>query len=60
MDLDLKGKRALVTGGSKGIGRACAEALAREGCEVLVAARPKRSPIGREISTSWSTTPARS
>ncbi len=26
MDLGLKGKRALVTGGSKGIGRACAAA----------------------------------
>lgn len=39
MDLHLKGKRALVTGGSKGIGRACAQALAEEGCEVLIAAR---------------------
>ena len=34
MDLNLKGKRALVTGGSKGIGWASACALADEGCEV--------------------------
>jgi NAD(P)-dependent dehydrogenase (short-subunit alcohol dehydrogenase family) len=39
MDLNLKGKRALVTGGSKGIGRACAEVLAAEGAEVLIASR---------------------
>lgn len=39
MELNLKGKRALVTGGSKGIGWACANALADEGCEVMIAAR---------------------
>ena len=39
MDLNLKGKRALVTGGSKGIGRACAQVLSEEGCAVTIASR---------------------
>ena len=39
MDLQLKGKRAAVLGGTRGIGRAIAETLASEGADVAVCAR---------------------
>ena len=41
MDLGLKGKSALVTASSKGIGKAVAEELASEGCNVAICSRTK-------------------
>ena len=39
MDLGLTGKIALITGGSKGIGLACAQALAAEGARIVICSR---------------------
>ena len=39
MDMGLKGRRAIVCAASKGLGRACATALAREGVDVVITAR---------------------
>src|SRR5437899_8974893 len=41
MDLGLAGKHAIVTGGSRGIGKAIALELAREGVDVAIVARSK-------------------
>jgi NAD(P)-dependent dehydrogenase (short-subunit alcohol dehydrogenase family) len=43
MDLGLQGKRAIVTGGSLGIGKAIARELAREGVDVAIVARTKET-----------------
>lgn len=52
MDLGLQGKRAIVTGGSKGIGKAIARELAREGVDVAIVARSKGDleAAARELS----------
>lgn len=39
MDLGLKGKKAIITGATRGIGRAIAETLGAEGCDIAICAR---------------------
>ena len=40
MDLGIKGKRAIVCASSKGLGLGCAEALAKEGVDLVMNTRP--------------------
>ena len=57
MDLGLSGKSVLVTGGSKGIGLACARTFAEEGCRVHLASRDAErlaqaaKSLGGEVKT---------
>jgi 3-oxoacyl-[acyl-carrier protein] reductase len=54
MDFGIKGRTALVTGGSQGIGRACAAVLAAEGVDVAIAARneARLQAVAEELSSN--------
>jgi 3-oxoacyl-[acyl-carrier protein] reductase len=52
MDLKLKGRKAIISGGSKGIGRAIANQLADEGCSVAICARNKAEVDGAVAALS--------
>jgi 3-oxoacyl-[acyl-carrier protein] reductase len=51
MDLEIRGRVAMVAAASKGLGRAIAEALAREGCRLSICSRSEESidAVSREI-----------
>ncbi len=53
MDLGIKGKRMLVCGGTKGIGRAVANEFAKEGTLVHVVARNDSEKVAKEISEKY-------
>lgn len=61
MDLGLGGKVALVTGASRGIGKAIAAGLAAEGCRVVICAREARAleAVAAEIEAAAGGAPAR-
>ncbi|MGO8917278.1 MAG: SDR family NAD(P)-dependent oxidoreductase [Stellaceae bacterium] len=59
MDLRLRGKKAIVTGGTRGIGRAIAELLAEEGVDVAICARNREqideavAALGKKGIKAW-------
>jgi hypothetical protein len=55
MDLNLSGRKALISGGSKGIGLATASRLVSEGCDVVLAARsqPDLDEAAQKLRSEW-------
>lgn len=61
MDMQLRGKRCLVTGASRGLGRAAAVLLAAEGAEVAIVARRENllDEVGEEIRAAGGSPPVK-
>jgi NAD(P)-dependent dehydrogenase (short-subunit alcohol dehydrogenase family) len=57
-DLELGGLRALVTGGTKGVGQAVVAGLQDAGAKVLTTARPRGKPSGDEMFVAADVTSA--
>ncbi len=53
MDLGIKGKRALIGGGTRGIGRAVAEALASEGVNLEIVARHNSEDVAKDLMNKY-------
>jgi 3-oxoacyl-[acyl-carrier protein] reductase len=53
MDLGIKGKRALIGGGTRGIGRAVAEALASEGVNLEIVARHESEKVAEALAKKY-------
>lgn len=58
MDFNIRGRKALVCGASRGVGRACAELLAKEGANLVLVARDETalSEAAKAISTQYGVT----
>jgi 3-oxoacyl-[acyl-carrier protein] reductase len=54
MDLGIRGRKALLSGASRGLGRACAFALAQEGVDITIVARRREAleETGAEIAAA--------
>ena len=54
MNIDLENKRAVVCGGSDGIGKSCAQLLAQNGADIIIVARNKNKikSVIKELDSS--------